>query len=811
MNQSDSNSSVMPSTPTRAKRTSGTSNNSPHKITTFSPPKKKNRTIATNTTDHYAPGPAPDFDIPAEVARLEPRNVEHALEENAFSPFKSEECRESFTDCDYDMLADLDLLSDMGVAVDDVDCTEEANLKVGDLGIEAAAAEFVPTKQSQLHDLLLASAQSIFIKSEHVVLPTQVGRAHASAAVIQHNQVQAKACSTQASNNTNVQTERVPVEEENHGESVPQPQLKIPAKLSTAFPTFEVMPKCCVFLPSVREMGSDNPQDFASEEDITVTGEGGLLMEHNTIWAKNGDGKKKSKTGKKKNNDYEYVTTYYCKAHNRKDKSCSCRFEMKIVGVKNGLMALQRCDIVDGVKVPIQHNTAAHHKFRNSGVYVTSDGTKKAGPLSLIQQEFLAKHYTGGDSDLLLKNVLEHPRVPCSNAQRAHTNEFKKSMFDFYLRNPQYCRGGTKKRAMTTELLLEILELLNTDPKLRDDNNALVGASGDDYYTISTWKKYMWKYIYVVSHDYDHNAGKFTKVLFTVTDIAQRCAAAASTFPNGKVQLETDYFTVVGVPWQVGHIGVSDYNHKYWGLAFQISDSENKQAVWELLQFALYCVENVHELETNDIVSQAQVTHVLADGGEAIRSAIEQQSNERYDAGGQRLALRRCFAHVIRMGMTRGGGIRGGKGSLPRYLLDQGVPPKVMAKMMSIIIMFNYIPDDEVFEEAMKLFHEKYKDHINEHVMSFYLDPTNSMKLGGRACGEQGMVGSNNGGEIKGGGWKTKFREIVRDHAPDDRQNFLYMMEAIAFEVWGTSNKFGHVDKAFATAPNLTKQDHNMV
>ena len=63
----------------------------------------------------------------------------------------------------------------------------------------------------------------------------------------------------------------MPVEEEDHGESVPQPQLKIPAKLSTAFPTFGVMPKCCFFLPSVREMVSDNSQDFASEEDTTVT------------------------------------------------------------------------------------------------------------------------------------------------------------------------------------------------------------------------------------------------------------------------------------------------------------------------------------------------------------------------------------------------------------------------------------------------------------------------------------------------------------------------------------------------------------
>ena len=67
---------------------------------------------------------------------------------------------------------------------------------------------------------------------------------------------------------------------------------------------------------------------------------------------------------------------------------------------------------------------------------------------------------------------------------------------------------------------------------------------------------------------------------------------------------------------------------------------------------------------------------------------------------------RHIYYHYIRMRMIRGGGVRGGKGSLPRYLLDHGVLPKVMTGMISTIIMFNYIPDDEVFEEAIKLFQE---------------------------------------------------------------------------------------------------------
>ena len=74
------------------------------------------------------------------------------------------------------------------------------------------------------------------------------------------------------------------------------------------------------------------------------------------------------------------------------------------------------------------------------------------------------------------------------------------------------------------------------------------------------------------------------------------------------------------------------------------------------------------------------------------------------------------------MRMTRGKGKRGGKVLLWCYLLDYKVPPKVMAKMMSIIILFNYIPDRINFEEAMKLFYEEFGDRINFRLKSNHLD-----------------------------------------------------------------------------------------
>ena len=110
-----------------------------------------------------------------------------------------------------------------------------------------------------------------------------------------------------------------------------------------------------------------------------------------------------------------------------------------------------------------------------------------------------------------------------------------------------------------------------------------------------------------------------------------------------------------------------------------------------------------------------------------------------------------CFSHQTRIGGTRGGGKRGGKGSLPRYLLDHNVPVKVMSRMMGKILLFNYLPGATVFYYAMQLFLDQYKDYVNDHMRTSYLDPACAQKLGGRAAGCQGQVGSTNDTEKRCG------------------------------------------------------------
>ena len=72
--------------------------------------------------------------------------------------------------------------------------------------------------------------------------------------------------------------------------------------------------------------------------------------------------------------------------------------------------------------------------------------------------------------------------------------------------------------------------------------------------------------------------------------------------------------------------------------------------------------------------------------------------------------------------MIRGKGKRYGKFLLWCYLLDYKVSPKVLAKMMSILIFFNYIRNGKIFEEALKLFYEEFDDPINDHLKCIFQD-----------------------------------------------------------------------------------------
>ena len=188
---------------------------------------------------------------------------------------------------------------------------------------------------------------------------------------------------------------------------------------------------------------------------------------------------------------------------------------------------------------------------------------------------------------------------------------------------------------------------------------------------------------------------------------------------------------------------------------------ENEETAKKLFQRAF----NSIQMHGTGVVRTA-----LIDGGRALESAVKSLPG---------VTRRRCFAHCTRMGFTRGGGKRGGKGSLPRYLLDNGVNPKVMARMMSLVLLMLWLPSKLEYEQAMSLFVNEFKEHINDHITKNYLDPKRPENLGGRAVGVKAISSSTNGVEKQGGNYKTKTKGIATKLPTSENNNFIYVIEGV--------------------------------
>ena len=99
-----------------------------------------------------------------------------------------------------------------------------------------------------------------------------------------------------------------------------------------------------------------------------------------------------------------------------------------------------------------------------------------------------------------------------------------------------------------------------------------------------------------------------------------------------------------------------------------------------------------------------------------------------------------------------------------------------MASMLALLILFNCIPNGVVFAHARALFIHEFNDHINEHVRENYLNPQEPRKLGGRAAGMQGTVGSTNGLERRNRSWKDNTHGIIASKHNDNKNNFVHVM-----------------------------------
>ena len=280
---------------------------------------------------------------------------------------------------------------------------------------------------------------------------------------------------------------------------------------------------------------------------------------------------------------------------------------MRVLGLDGGVAALQKIKMDDGVCSSVEHDMAAHRAFSPSN----------RSSLSHAQKVFIAEECTRAESrDDFTGRLVQNTTCPPSDDQLDDLKDLKRVVYNFVRKNPKFC-VGYQSDVMDLKTAIEALDLLKADPATRT-GPAPVGASGSKYYETDGWTNHMWKYILVGSHDYCAETGILTNIVLHPIDVHKRAAMIASTFPDGVVQLEGDYFCVkrINSNWEVGHCGSSDYNRTYWVITWQIALSENEKLATKLFS------------ESERLVREAggTVTKFLVDGGTALQAAVNNVS-----------------------------------------------------------------------------------------------------------------------------------------------------------------------------------------
>ena len=100
--------------------------------------------------------------------------------------------------------------------------------------------------------------------------------------------------------------------------------------------------------------------------------------------------------------------------------------------------------------------------------------------------------------------------------------------------------------------------------------------------------------------------------------------------------------------------------------------------------------------------------------------------------------------------------------------------------MMSLVLLMLWLPSKLEYEQAMTLFVEEFKEHINDHVAKTYLDPKHPENLGERAAKVKAISSSTNGAKKRGGNYKTKTKGITDTLPMSERNNFIYVIEGVS-------------------------------
>ena len=323
----------------------------------------------------------------------------------------------------------------------------------------------------------------------------------------------------------------------------------------------------------------------------------------------------------KKNRGVEEIARYYCSA-----KDCKC--VVSIARIASGILAYEQIDLTTNLPYnhsghDILHETTKSDRYsltHAQKVYVMNDGAVllqccawKSLAEAMIADPFVCVHY--------------------SQASDKHTFAQR---IEYYA-NRMKAKGAVQAidKRMKGLHIQGILEHLQ-QPHRSDlpEDHIIPFTKTDDF-------NCLWRNILVSDHDYNASGGVFDYICVEYIDSIARAQKAVDMFRDDGVQGEMDFFHVpgVGADWQVGHIGFSDHNHRYFILCMIICHSENSKSAGLLINRAISLIHGCG----------GKLTRILVDGGTALNKAIGDENEQNKFLAKYSIQKRRCFAHIIRM------------------------------------------------------------------------------------------------------------------------------------------------------------------
>ena len=457
---------------------------------------------------------------------------------------------------------------------------------------------------------------------------------------------------------------------------------------------------------------------------------------------------------------YENMRTLYCCAN-----KMGCKCYGQIYRVQHGEEAGRPVAMLYYAKVNPNtdhlYEHTNHHAFPNTE-HVNCKHNEFT--LSAEQKQYVIDMSQGtmpsiGDRRNMVDDMIDSADIKTTPAQEDDAEKFLAKINEFIntsnrgRSSHKYFRKQQKEDNTTSDELYQMLMHLTSTEGSEERNRQFKLSDKAGQFMMSKEGKLVNKLLRV--YDHNHDGITWSHITFEFLHAPQLAKLAVTMYDDGKLMLEMDFFMSVcdGNEWQVGHIGLSDRNHKYWILCVIIAKSENHSSARLLLNRAIGLLRE----------AKGDGRSVLVDGGKALDKAIGIENEERLEnvledirTGGDMLAelqeltptnvttvqlcdresseidafcdeifeafigqdntnegdvagridlelrltkllkdfqldLMRCLAHLIRNAGKRGAGWRGGKGSLCRALLSSGCPKKVMQKVRYIILVSSIV------------------------------------------------------------------------------------------------------------------------